>query len=113
MEMIPVAITNAKYPGNRSAAACKMKFLRFGGLVIEGVRFFVTPFALKFKPDSRFATFGRENPVACRHWRIVAHVLPVTTLQNRTPIVFFVFFKADDLLLHCLLSEVRMYPVLV
>src|SRR5215216_6302049 len=100
MEMIPVAITKAKYPGNRSAAACKMKFLRFGGLVIEGVRFFVTPFAVKFDPDPRIATVRGENPVTRGHRRIVAHVLPVTTLQNRAPVVFFVFFKAGDLLLH-------------
>jgi hypothetical protein len=100
MEMIPVAITNAKYPGNRSAAACKMKFLRCGGLGIERVRFFVTPFALEFKPDSRIATFGRENPMTCSYRRIVTHVLAVTTLENRAPVVFFVFFKAGDLLLH-------------
>jgi hypothetical protein len=106
METIPVAITHAKYPGNRSAAACKMKFLRFGGLVIEGL--FVTPFAVKFKPDSRIATFGSENPVAFSQRRIVPHVLPVTTFQNRTPVVFFILLKASDLLLHRLLSELRM-----
>jgi hypothetical protein len=30
----------------------------------------------------------------------VTHVLAVTTLENRAPVVFFVFFKAGDLLLH-------------
>jgi hypothetical protein len=98
--MIPVAITSAKYPGNRSAAACKMKLLRFGGLVIERVRLFIASFAVKFKSDPRIATLWSENPFARRHRRIVSHVLAVTAFQNSAPVVFFVFFEAGDLLLH-------------
>jgi len=106
--MIPVAITNAKYPGNRSAAACKIKFLRFGESVIKTVRFFVTSFAVELKPEASVAAFRRENPFARRHWRIMSNVLPVIALQNSAPVAFFVFFKAGDLLLHWSFAEVRM-----
>jgi hypothetical protein len=98
--MIPVAITNAKYPGNRSAAAFKIKLLDLGGLVINRVRLFVAPFAVKFKPEAGIAAFLVENPLARRQRWIVSHVLAMTAFQNGPPVAFVVFLKVSDLLLH-------------
>ena len=53
MEVIPVAITRAKYPGNRSAAARKTTFPWLVlELVIGWVGFFVAAFAIEFKTDA-------------------------------------------------------------
>ena len=50
IEMIPVAITSAKYPGNRSAAARARTF----GLasLISGFGFFITALAVEFETDA-------------------------------------------------------------
>ena len=105
MEMIPVAITSAKYPGTKSAAACKIKFLRFAGSVIKVVRFFVTFFAVKFEPDASIATLRGKNPFACRQRRIMSNVLAVTAFQNGAPVALFVLFKVSDSLFHWTLTE--------
>ena len=57
MEIIPVAITRAKYPGNKSAAARKTAFrwlvlellIKWIG---ECVGFFVATLAIEFKTDA-------------------------------------------------------------
>src|SRR5215212_3117039 len=61
MEMMPVAITNAKYPGKRSAAARKTKLVL--ELVINCARLVVAMLAVKFNTKTRRATCLRENPV--------------------------------------------------
>ena len=40
-------------------------------------------------------------------------MLPVTTLQNRTPVTFVVFVEAGDDLFHLSFADGRTYPVLV
>ncbi len=53
MEIIPVAITRAKYPGNRSAAARKTTFRWLVlELLIKCVGFFVATLAIEFKTDA-------------------------------------------------------------
>jgi hypothetical protein len=53
MEIIPVAITKAKYPGNRSSAVRKTTFRRLVlELLIEWVGFFVAAFAFEFKTEA-------------------------------------------------------------
>ena len=55
MEIMPVAITSAKYPGNRSATACKIMFGPAGRVAsfmgAFGSRFFVTPLAVELKTN--------------------------------------------------------------
>ena len=115
MEIIPVAITSAKYPGNRSAAARKTAFLsRVAGLFIRGGfrrRLFVAAFAIKFEANSGGAALFSQNPRSSRHRRIVPEVLSMTAFQNGAPMVLIVLIKACDLLLH--LSLLRTYPLLV
>jgi len=111
MEIIPVAITSAKYPGNRSAAARKRKVGLDRGLLIECVGFFIAALAIKFKTDPRIASSLSKNPFArCQRW-IVANVLAVSTLKNGSPMVFVVFVKTNNPLLHR--SSSRTYPELV
>ena len=67
---------------------------------MECVAFFVAAPAIEFKTDTRIASVLGENPIACSQRWIVAYVLPVTTLQDGSPVVFVVFVKTYDLLLH-------------
>src|SRR5689334_10318456 len=99
--MIPVAITSAKYPGKRSAAARRMKLDLFIG-------FFLATLTLELDTETRGASLAGEYPLARSHRRIVPDVLPVPAFENRAPVIFVVLIKADDLLLHRFLFEVRM-----
>ena len=101
MEIIPVAITRAKYPGNRSSAVRKKTFRwLIVELFIEGFGFFVASLAIKFKADARGAAFLRQNPSAGSQRRIVSQVLAVPTFQDCAPMIFVISVKTCDLLLH-------------
>ena len=100
MEMIPVAITRAKYPGKRSAAARKRKLVSGFELLINCIRFVVATLAVKLNTKTRSATCLGENPVSRSQRRIVPDVLAVTAGENHTPVVFVVFIKARNLLFH-------------
>jgi len=69
-------------------------------LFIECVRLFVTTFAIEFVAYAGIATLWSEDPSAGSQWWVMANVLPVTTFQNRAPVIFVIFFKACNLLLH-------------
>ena len=98
MEMIPVAITSAKYPGKRSADARRMKL--GWELLIDGVRFFVATLTLELETETRSASFIGEDPLARSQRRIVPDVLAMAAFENGTPVVFVIFVKVNDLLLH-------------
>jgi hypothetical protein len=91
----------------QSAEARKMKLLSVAELFIECVRFFAATFTIKFEPKSRIAAFLAENPIARSEGWIVSNVLPMTTFENRPPMLFVVFIEASDPLLHWFLAEVR------
>ena len=70
---------------------------------MECVGFFIATLAIEFYADTRIATILCENPFAVSHWRIMANVLPVTTFQYCSPMVFIVFVETGYLLLHQLI----------
>src|SRR5947207_12804498 len=66
IEIIPVAITKAKYPGNRSAAARRKppRCLCVGSIIQSGgffSGFFIAAFAIEFESKARGATFCAEH----------------------------------------------------
>ena len=96
--MIPVAITRAKYPGNRSATARER---RFGGLelFIRG-RFFIASLAVELQTNVCGTTFSGHDPRAIGHWWIVADVLSMAAGQDGAPMILVVLIEACDLLFH-------------
>src|SRR6185369_2799906 len=74
-EIIPVAITSAKYPGNRSAAARESTFARALAIDHFTAGFFIASFAIEFEADAGGAILFSQNPGANSHRRIMPHVL--------------------------------------
>ena|SRR6185437_11139517 len=100
IEIIPVAITSAKYPGNRSAAA---RDTGFGWLLFIGhvsSRFFFASFAFEFETNACGAAFFSQYPGASRQRRIVAYVLSMPTRENGAPMMLVVLLETCDRLLH-------------
>ena len=62
--------------------------------------FFVAALAIKFKTETRRATFFRKYPEPGGERRIVSDMLAMPAIQNCTPVVLVVFLKARDLLFH-------------
>src|SRR2546423_2696893 len=111
IEIIPVAITKAKYPGNRSAAARKKppRCLCVGSIIQSGgffSGFFIAAFAIEFESKTRGATFCAEHPgTRGKRW-IVPHMLPVTAIQDCAPVALVVLIKVCDRALHRSLAGV-------
>src|SRR5689334_3503567 len=100
IEIMPVAITSAKYPGNRSAAARE----RGCGRALF-IRFFIASFAVELETEVRGATFFRQNPRASSQRRIMTYVLSMPARQNGAPVMLVVLIEIGDLLLHRALSR--------
>jgi hypothetical protein len=62
--------------------------------------FFFAALAIKFKTETRRATFLRKYPGPGGEWRIVSDMLAMPAIQDCTPVILIVFFKARDLLFH-------------
>lgn len=100
MEIIPVAITSAKYPGNSSAAARERGFGRALFIGHFSIRFFLAALAIEFETNARGATFFSQNPGAsCQRW-IVPDVLSMSARQNSAPMMLVILLESCDLLLH-------------
>ena len=105
IEIIPVAITSAKYPGNRSAAARARRFGLASLIGGFGRRFFVAAFAVEFETDARSATCFSQDPIASSHRRIVPDVLSMPARQHSAPMLLVVLIEIGDLLFHRLFNS--------
>src|SRR5690349_25160999 len=85
IEMMHVAITSAKYPGNRSAAARARTFGLASLIGGFGGRFFIAALAVELETNARGATFFRQHPLASSQRRIMADVLSMPAGQNGAP----------------------------
>ena len=101
MEMIPVAITRAKYPGNRFAAVRESELCLIASTISDfRSRFFVAALAVQFESEARGAALLRQNPRAIGHGRIVSQVLSMPARQHGAPMLLVVLIEIYDLLLH-------------
>jgi len=99
MEMIPVAITRAKYPGKRFAAVRESAFCLVS-IISDFSRFFVAPLAIQFETETSGAALVSQNPIASGHGRIVPQVLSMPARENGAPMLLVVFIEIYDLLFH-------------
>src|SRR5215213_409225 len=101
MEMIPVAITRAKYPGNRFAAVRESAFCLIASTIGDfRSRFFVAAFTVQFEAEARGAALLSQNPRAIGHGRNVSQVLSMPARQYGAPMLLVVLIEIYDLLLH-------------
>ena len=57
--------------------------------------------AIQLFAEIGFATFFANHPRPVYKWWLMPYVLIVSTVQTRSPMVFFVKMKTDDRPLHC------------
>ena len=62
--------------------------------------FVVAAFAVERESETRGAPRFSLYPFARRQWRIVSHVLAMTTIENRAPVILVIQFEAGDDAMH-------------
>ena len=61
---------------------------------------FLTTLAFELTPKPRDTAGRRQDPMTRGEWRVVAHVLKMSTLKCGAPVTFIVKFKSCDFLFH-------------